>query len=363
MRALLERYGGRDSLGLLRPAPRQERRLVTVGKAAIAYRVFDGVMLASGDPIGDPEAWPGAIQAFLQVAGARLDPGRHRVQRARRHRLPARAGLSALELGDEAVVELGEFLAGRPRDARCAAGLHAGGAGRLHAARCAARETSAPTSSPSCARAAAWRGRRTERGFSMALAPFGDPRTRLRRRSSARRSRAGAARLPALRPVGDRRPLSRPDAPRPHDDNGLNEFLIVSACGQPPSSASTRISLNFAVFRYAIERGERLGAGPVQRAWRWVLVFLSRWFQIDSLYRFNAKFRPIWEPRFVCYPGGARPAHGSASRCWRPRPSSSGRSRACGAPTRWSRSRAPRRRPKWAPQRGRRNGGVVVGAS
>ena len=65
----------------------------------------------------------------------------------------------------------------------------------------------------------------------------------------------------------------------------------------------TRVSLNFAAFRSAIERGERLGAGPFQRAWRWILVFLSRWFQIDSLYRFNAKFRPIWEPRFICYPG------------------------------------------------------------
>ena len=28
----------------------------------------------------------------------------------------------------------------------------------------------------------------------------------------------------------------------------------------------------------------------------------SHIWQIDSLYRFNAKFRPIWEPRFVCYP-------------------------------------------------------------
>jgi lysyl-tRNA synthetase class 2 len=34
------------------------------------------------------------------------------------------------------------------------------------------------------------------------------------------------------------------------------------------------------------------------------LLFLSRWFQIESLYRFNAKFRPVWEPRLVCYPAG-----------------------------------------------------------
>ncbi len=63
-----------------------------------------------------------------------------------------------------------------------------------------------------------------------------------------------------------------------------------------------RISLNFAVFRSALERGERIGAGPVLRAWRAILVFLSKWFQIESLYKFNAKFRPIWEPRFFVFP-------------------------------------------------------------
>ncbi len=33
-------------------------------------------------------------------------------------------------------------------------------------------------------------------------------------------------------------------------------------------------------------------------------MFLSRWFQIESLYKFNAKFCPVWEPRFFVYPGG-----------------------------------------------------------
>ncbi|MEU8966471.1 phosphatidylglycerol lysyltransferase domain-containing protein, partial [Streptomyces sp. NPDC048491] len=32
-----------------------------------------------------------------------------------------------------------------------------------------------------------------------------------------------------------------------------------------------------------------------------LLVFLSRWFQIESLYKFNAKFQPRWEPRFMVY--------------------------------------------------------------
>ena len=65
---------------------------------------------------------------------------------------------------------------------------------------------------------------------------------------------------------------------------------------------SRRVSLNFAVFRDAIERGERIGAGPILRAWRALLVFASRWWQIESLYRFNVKFRPYWEPRFISFP-------------------------------------------------------------
>ncbi|GDY54724.1 hypothetical protein SVIO_053470 [Streptomyces violaceusniger] len=62
-----------------------------------------------------------------------------------------------------------------------------------------------------------------------------------------------------------------------------------------------RVSLNFAMFRSALARGEKLGAGPVLRGWRALLVFLSRWFQIESLYKFNAKFQPRWEPRFVVF--------------------------------------------------------------
>jgi lysyl-tRNA synthetase class 2 len=59
------------------------------------------------------------------------------------------------------------------------------------------------------------------------------------------------------------------------------------------------------MFRSALARGEKIGAGPVLRAWRGLLVFLSRWFQIESLYKFNAKFQPRWEPRFVVYRASA----------------------------------------------------------
>jgi lysyl-tRNA synthetase class 2 len=84
-------------------------------------------------------------------------------------------------------------------------------------------------------------------------------------------------------------------------DPGMNELLIVAALQAAPRLGVKRVSLNFAMFRAALARGEKIGAGPVLRAWRGLLVFLSRWFQIESLYKFNAKFRPRWEPRFVVY--------------------------------------------------------------
>ncbi len=82
---------------------------------------------------------------------------------------------------------------------------------------------------------------------------------------------------------------------------GLNDFLITETIKAAPALGVKRISLNFAVFRAALERGERIGAGPVLKAWRRLLVFMSRWFQIESLYKFNAKFSPEWEPRFFVF--------------------------------------------------------------
>jgi lysyl-tRNA synthetase, class II len=63
-----------------------------------------------------------------------------------------------------------------------------------------------------------------------------------------------------------------------------------------------RVSLNFAVFRAALERGRRIGAGPVARLWARALRLGSRWWQIESLYRFNAKFAPTWVPRYLVFP-------------------------------------------------------------
>ena len=55
------------------------------------------------------------------------------------------------------------------------------------------------------------------------------------------------------------------------------------------------------MFREAFERGAEIGAGPVARLWRQALLLASRNWQLESLYRSNAKYLPAWQPRFICF--------------------------------------------------------------
>lgn len=306
MRALLAgRHGSRDSLGYF--ALRRDKSVVwsATGKACIAYRVVSGVMLASADPLGDPEAWPGAISEFLRVADEHAwTPGVIGCSEAGGTAW-TRAGLQALEFGDEAVVDLDDFsLEGRAmRNVRQAVG-------RVERAGYQLKMQRVSDICPEDGRrlreeAAAWRGAETERGFSMALGRFGDPSddqcVAVMALDAGDRLR-GFLHFVPWGPDGLSLDLMRRDRDA---ENGINEFLIVGALREAAGLKVRRLSLNFAFFRSSIERGERLGAGPVIRTWRGLLVFLSRWWQIDSLYRFNAKFQPVWEPRFVCYPAAA----------------------------------------------------------
>ncbi|WP_307873988.1 MULTISPECIES: phosphatidylglycerol lysyltransferase domain-containing protein [unclassified Frankia] len=306
VRALLARHGAADSLGYF--ALRRDKSVIwsPTGKACVAYRVVSGVMLASGDPLGDSEAWPGAISQFLaEAADHAWTPAVIGCSEAGGTAY-SRAGLSALEFGDEAVVDAADFtLQGRAmRNVRQAVG-RVERAGYTHRA-CRMRDVDAAERARLKAQAAAWRGTETERGFSMALGRLGDlgdgDCVALMAFSD------GGACGPVLRGLLHFVPwgpdgLSLDAMLRDTSaDNGLNEFLIVSALRSAGELGIRRVSLNFAFLRSALERGERLGAGPVSRAWRGLLLFLSRWFQIDSLYRFNAKFQPRWQPRYVAYP-------------------------------------------------------------
>jgi lysyl-tRNA synthetase class 2 len=327
VRGLLTRHGARDSLGYF--ALRRDKSVIfsPSGKAAIAYRVVSGVMLASGDPIGDVEAWPGAIKLFMDEAQRHAwVPAVMGCSETGGEVWTREAELDALEIGDEAIVEVEDFtLEGRAmRNVRqMVKRIERSGY------TCQVRRVDELTEDELVAiryAADAWRGTETERGFSMALGRFGDPADEGCVVVTAHKlpdgAAGGAERSESNRGGGGRREGGASDIRavlhfvpwgkdgislelmrRDRDaDPGLNELLIVKALESCPDLGVTRVSLNFAMFRSALARGERIGAGPVLRAWRGLLVFLSRWFQIESLYKFNAKFRPIWEPRFLVYP-------------------------------------------------------------
>ena len=87
----------------------------------------------------------------------------------------------------------------------------------------------------------------------------------------------------------------------PQSPNGTIELMVSDLALNAETLGITRISLNFAMFRSAFEQGAQLGAGPVARLWRGLLVFFSRWWQLETLYRSNMKYQPDWVPRYACY--------------------------------------------------------------
>ena len=85
-------------------------------------------------------------------------------------------------------------------------------------------------------------------------------------------------------------------------DPGLNELIIAETVEYAKEGGITHISLNFAAFRSLFERADKISAGPITRGTRNLIRFFSNWFQVESLYRFNAKFQPEWQTRYVIYP-------------------------------------------------------------
>jgi len=303
IRDLLARYGDRDSLGYF--ALRDDKSVVwsPTGKSCICYRVVSGVMLASADPLGDPEAWPGAIHAFLDEAASHAWVPAVMGCSELGAEIWCREGcLTALELGDEAIISVADFsLAGRSmRNVRQMVSRVARHGYVAQVRRLA--DIPAEEIQSIIQQADSWRGSPTERGFSMALGRVGGPGDEDCVVATATEDGVLRALLHFVPWGSDGLSLDlmrRDRASQP----GLNDFLIVEAVKTAPSLGVKHLSLNFAVFRAALERGEKIGAGPVLRAWRSLLVFASRWFQIESLYKFNAKFCPHWQPRFFVFPG------------------------------------------------------------
>ncbi len=271
------------------------------GRAALAYRCVGGVGLASGDPVGAPEAFAGAVAAFLALCD---ETGwRAAVMGVRGDRLAAYvdAGLRVQYLGDEAIVDVADFtLTGRSmRDVRQAVNrtANSGITTEFH------REGELDAGLRRALLGIAERGRRgaPERGYSMALDGLLSGRDRDCLVAVARDADGTPFAFQRYVPCRAGTGLSL-DAMRRDDvgPNGVNERLIVDTIEWARAHAVDVVSLNFAFCRSLIDEAtETRSTGA--RAQAWVVRRLNPHFQIESLLRFNAKFRPRWVPRYLVY--------------------------------------------------------------
>lgn len=302
LRRLLAAFGAVDSLGYF--ATRRDKDIVFTAdrRAAVTYRVENGVCLASSDPVGDPRAWDAAVTAWQEFAQRYAWTPAVLGASVRGAEVYGAHGLKVLELGDEAILTARGFNLDLPelKPVRQAS-LRMGRAGyslrvRRHA------DVSPSDMADAVLVANAWRIGADERGFSMALSRLGDP------------ADGDCVMVEAVDDVGIVRgllsfvpwgsdglslDLMRRDPAAP---NGVTEFMISGLMAQLGGMGLRQVSLNFAVFRSAFAEGARIGAGPIARAWRSTLLVASRWWQLESLYRSNMKYAPAWQPRFLCYP-------------------------------------------------------------
>jgi lysyl-tRNA synthetase class 2 len=306
VRAMLRDFGEHDSLGYF--ATRRDKAVVwdtgdvQTARAGVSYRTVGSVSLASGNPVGDPERWPEAIDRWRSEARANgwslavMGVGHEGAVAY------ADAGLSMLAIGDEAIVDMSTFSLNGPgmKPVRQPVS-RLQRRGYTTRVRRHASLTDADFAALGEA-AASWRGDGgDERGFSMALGRLGDPldgECVLVEGHDADGVLRGFLSLVPWGHSGLSLDLMRRD---PAADNGLVELLVASLARQAPTFGIGPVSLNFAMFREAFERGSQLGAAPVARLWRQGLLVASRTWQLESLYRSNAKYLPDWQPRYLGY--------------------------------------------------------------
>jgi lysyl-tRNA synthetase, class II len=269
-------------------------------RAFVAYAIENGVLLLSGDPVGPSDALPGLLRQVREFADGRgLKLG---LLGASQQLCPLyeAAGLRTIYLGDEAVVELDHFsLEGRPiRKVRQSvtrlskAGYHA----ELHELRTLDQHTIDQ------AEEVVERGRQgaPERGFSMAMESLRGEHDHDTFVVLARDESGAIRGVLHFVPCYGRPAVSLSFMRRdPATPNGLTEFLVVRAIELLRERGVEELSLNFAAFAKWMHSPEKRHERLLGR----LIALGNPFFQIESLYRFNAKFFPRWEPRFLVYQG------------------------------------------------------------
>ncbi len=296
----LVRAHGRDTLSHFKLRSDKHYLFSADERAFVGYRIENGVLLCSGDPVGDERSFPGLLaelEAFTAVRGLKLG-----AVGASEGLCPLYEdlGLRTLYLGDEAIIDLDRFsLEGRPiRKVRQSVTRlsKAGYSAEVHELGGLAEETLREVERV----LELGRQGAPERGFSMALDTLrGDQHEDtlvLLARDREDVIRGVLHFVPCYGRAAASLSFMRRD---PSTPNGLMEFMVAQATELLRERGIAELSLNFAAFAKWLHSPEKRS----ERALGKLVSLGNRWFQIESLYRFNAKFFPRWEPRYLVYQG------------------------------------------------------------
>jgi len=296
--AELVRRHGSDTLAFFK-LRRDARYLFSPdGQAFVGYRIENGVLLVSGDPIGPSEALPGLAREVCRHA--ELHGLEIAALGASERMLPLwrEAGLRTLYMGDEAIVDTTRFsLEGRAirKVRQSVSRLETAG---YDATLVNVADLDETTTAELERISEVWREGAAERGFSMAMDSLRCPE---QADGSVVVARDGEGRIRGFIhfvPSYGRPAMSLSAMRRDRDTpNGLMEFLVVSAIERLRVAGVEEISLNFAAFARFMHRPRN----PAERLVGRLARLANPYFQIESLYRFNAKFHPRWEPRYLVY--------------------------------------------------------------
>ena len=293
----LVREHGHDTLSAFKLRSDLQALVSEDARAFLSYRVESGVLLVSGDPVGPADALPALVRELCAFAAARgLRVGVVGASESF-SALARTAGLRPLYLGDEAIVATAGFsLEGkRIKKIRQAVNRLVREGYRAEAHLLGDLDPDALAELEGVSER--WRAGAPERGFSMAM----DGLQLADSVVVVARDGCGTVRgFLHFVPAYGRPALSLSAMRRDRDTpNGLSQFLVVRAIELLGARGTEELSLNFAAFARWLHsprgRGERLLARIVRLG--------NRYFQIESLYTFNAKFAPRWQPRYLLHEG------------------------------------------------------------
>lgn len=299
LRRLITQWGHLDSLSYYATSDARAQVFSPDGQAAITYAVACGVALSGGDPVGNPASWGKAIKAWQQlcyqmgyipavISASEAGASAYR-----------KAGMKVHSFGDEAIIQTSKFDFRNPFfKPLIAASRRVKRAGvEIEIRR---QATILPAEIMELTLAANNFRTGDERGFSMALDRIFAPEDDQQMVVVARDNNKDIQALLTFVPWGTRGlslNLMRRSKTAP---NGIIEAMVLQLIEVCCDQKIENISLNFAMFRQAFAESKAVDAYLIPHLKGKILRFLSRFWQLESLYESNARYAPEWKERFFC---------------------------------------------------------------